>query len=108
MTARIGDLRHRLTIETPGRLDDGGGGADVTWSTLDEVWAAIVPRRGGEIVSAERVSGEVTHEIWLRHRSDVSPELRFRLGTRLFDILAVIDDAERHQRLRCLCREQDL
>lgn len=108
MTARIGALRHRLTIETPGRTDDGGGGAGVAWSTFTEVWAAIVPRRGREIVAADRVSGEITHDVWLRYRDDVTPAMRFRLGTRIFDILAVINDAERGLRLRCPCRESDL
>lgn len=105
---RIGDLRQRLGIERAARVADGGGGAEETWEMLAEVWAAVVPLAGSERVEADAVSGNVTHEVWLRYREDVTPDMRFRLGRRLFNVRAVIDIEERRRFLKCLCEERDL
>lgn len=108
MRARIGDLRHRLVLEEAVRSDDGVGGAIESWTALDEVWAAVRPISGQEREAADQIASRVTHEVWVRYRTGVKPEMRFRGGERVFEIHAVIDAAERHRFLRCLCEERDL
>ena len=44
----IGLLHERLTLETPVRTPDGGGGAIVTWQTVAELWARVRPISGDE------------------------------------------------------------
>ena len=105
--ARIGALRHRVTLEQPLRTPDGGGGAAVAWEAVAELWAAIRPIGGDERLEADQVAGRITHTIWIRRRSGVDPSMRFRQGTRLFDIRAVLDTEDR-TRLRCLCEERHL
>lgn len=105
---RIGDLRQRLRIERGVRAADGGGGAEETWETVADVWGAVIPLAGGERVEADAISEHVTHEIWIRHRADVTSDTRLRLGARLFDVRAVIDFEERRRFLKCLCEERDL
>jgi SPP1 family predicted phage head-tail adaptor len=106
-SSRIGALRERLALQAPARVDDGGGGADVTWSTIAEVWGAVRPVTGEERLRADAVSGRVTHRVWIRHRDDVVPAMRFTLGARILDIVAVLD-AGRRDRLLCLCEERSL
>ncbi|HUU24382.1 MAG TPA: phage head closure protein [Methyloceanibacter sp.] len=106
MTA--GDLRHRLVLEEAERVSDGAGGFTEDWVTVATVWAAIQPGGGGESVDSGRLAGRVTHGVTLRYRTGVTPAMRFRQGTRVFHILAVIDEDERKRRLRCLCEERDL
>ena len=101
-------MRQRLGIERPVRSADGGGGAVETWETVAEVWGAVIPVTGGERVEADAVTGGVTHEIWLRYRTEVSADMRLRLGSRLFEVRAVIDVEERRRFLRCLCEEREL
>lgn len=101
-------LRHRLTIEAPQRVADGAGGFVETWQAVADVWASIRPRGGGENLAGDRPSGHVTHEIWVRRRDIVTPRVRFRQGTRIFEIRAVLDVDERRRRFRCLCKERDL
>lgn len=103
-----GDLRHRISIEAPVRAPDGGGGADVTWALIDEVWAAIWPRTSAETVRLDRTESVATHDVWMRYRSGVAPEMRIRLGTRVFDIRGVIDADERRRWLKCIVEERDL
>ncbi|MEZ5818328.1 MAG: phage head closure protein [Hyphomicrobiaceae bacterium] len=103
---RIGALRHRVVLEAPDRTDDGGGGGVVTWLPVSEVWASVVPTSGTETVVAEQIAGRVTHEVLVRHRGGIVPAMRFRFGSRIFEILAVLDVGERRRVLRCLCREE--
>lgn len=101
----IGELRHRVTLETPVRTGDGGGGAFTAWSPVGDVWAAVTPVSGSETVIAESHAGQITHAIVLRHRTDVAPAMRIRQGLRIFEIAAVMDlDAHRRMQ-RCQCRE---
>lgn len=106
MSVPIGEMRHRLALQAPLAEADGGGGATRTWSLVAEVWAAIRPLSGGETVEADAVHGRVSHEIWIRHRAGVVPEMRFVLGARVFEIRAVIDAGERRRVLRCLVEER--
>lgn len=105
---RITDLRERLTLEAPVREADGGGGAVVTWAEVAVVWAAVAPRTGGETITADRTSGRVSHEITIRFRAGVRPEMRFRDGARMFDILAVFDKDNTRRFLTCLAEERGL
>lgn len=102
----IGALRHRVVLEAPVRSGDGGGGAFVVWTPVAEIWAGIAPGTGSEAVLGDSLAGRVSHEIVVRHRADVVPAMRFRLGNRHFEIVAAIDVGERRRMLRCLCREE--
>jgi SPP1 family predicted phage head-tail adaptor len=102
----VGALRHRIRLEQPTRLADGGGGAVVTWTPVADLWASIKPTSGREALVADQVAGRVSHEIHVRYRADIVPAMRFSLGTRTFEIIAAIDVEERRRQLRCLCREE--
>lgn len=104
----IGELRTRLTLEAPFRTADGGGGAAVTWTTVCELWARVRPVSGGESFALDRTAGTVGHEIVIRHRGGITPQMRFRSGTRVFDIRAAFDPDGRRRWTRCLAQERDL
>lgn len=104
----LGELRTRLILEEAIRTSDGGGGSDVTWNTVDEVWAAVRPTGGGEGFASDRLAGQLSHTILIRYRSDVKPEMRFRDGARVYDIRAMFDPDRRRHWLRCLAQERDL
>jgi SPP1 family predicted phage head-tail adaptor len=108
MRTAIGRLRHRLTLETASSTPDDGGGAVETWTSVAQLWGHIAPTGGSEIADADGLGGRITHEITLRHRSGVTPAMRFVSGSRRFEIMAVIDIDERRRWLKCLCMERDL
>jgi SPP1 family predicted phage head-tail adaptor len=108
MRARIGRLRHRLTLEASSRIDDGGGGAVSTWEELAELWGAVEAVGGKEAVAADRVSGHAGYQIIIRYRDDVVPAMRFRRGAEAFDILAALDKDGRRRFLVCQCERLDL
>jgi SPP1 family predicted phage head-tail adaptor len=106
--AAIGELRTRLTLESLSRTDDGGGGAELTWETVAEVWAAVRPLSGEEGFTLDRVGGRLSHEILIRHRADVTLEMRFREAARVYDIRSAFDPDGRRHWLKCLAEERDL
>lgn len=108
MSALIGGLRHRVTLEQPVRADDDGGGAVETWEAVAELWAKIAARSGKETVEADRLAGERKVDVTIRYREDVTPNMRFRLGARALDIRAVLDEDGRRRLLKCECVERDL
>jgi SPP1 family predicted phage head-tail adaptor len=106
---RPGALRHRLILETASGVDDGGGGEEsLTWEEVARLWAAIRPLGGREQALTGQMDGRVSHEIIMRWRSGVRPDMRLRRGGRVFHILAVMDGGERGRWLRLLCEERDL
>ena len=110
MTERtpIGELRTRLTLEAPSRTDDGGGGAAIEWEAVAEVWAAVRPINGAEHFELDRIAGRRTHEIIIRFRADVTPQMRLRAGAQMFDIRAAFDPDQRRHWLKILAEERDL
>ncbi|WP_041318607.1 phage head closure protein [Hyphomicrobium nitrativorans] len=99
-------MRHRLGLEEPVDTADGGGGATRVWSLVAEVWGAVEPLSGSERIEANGIQGRVSHEIWVRHRAGLGPHMRFKMGTRIFEIRAVIDSGERRRVMRCLVEER--
>lgn len=102
-----GKLRHRVRIEAALRTPDPGGGADETWVTVGEAWAEIKPAGGGERLEADRLAGRVSHVIHLRSGIGVEPSMRLVEGARVFDVLAVIDLADRRRCVRVLAEERE-
>lgn len=105
---KAGDLRHRVTLEQPVRTSDGAGGATIEWQSAGDVWAAIWPRTASESFTSDRVTGSATHDIWIRYRKDVTPDMRMRHGNRIFAILGAIDFEDRSRWLKCPSEERDL
>lgn len=104
----IGDLRHSVEIERAVAAGDGAGGASLTWILVARVWAAIWSRAAEESFRFDREAGTASHDVWIRYRNDITPDMRVRYGTRVFNILGVIDVEDRGKFLRCPTEERDL
>lgn len=102
---RAGRLRHRITIEEKTVTQDAFGEPDATWSTYVKAWARVTPLTGREYMEAQAQSQSVSHEVRMRHRDGVTPEMRMVHGGRVFDIEAVLNEEERDRELILMCRE---
>ena len=99
-------MRRRLVLEHAVTTPDGAGGATHEWFELTRIWGEMTPMGGREHAEYGRIDARLAYRIRIRHRADVRPEMRFRLGERLFDIEAAYDPDERGRFLDCLCRER--
>jgi SPP1 family predicted phage head-tail adaptor len=104
--SEAGRLKSRLLLEKPTRTPDGAGGATVTWAEAAALWAELVPLKAEERPRGEGLVDMVLWRIVVRHRDDVVPGDRFRLGARTFLILAISDVAQDKRWLACLADEE--
>lgn len=102
---RAGQLRHRVTIQQKDPTQDQYGEQVPTWNQVAEVWAAVEPLRGREFLEAQRVGAEVTTRIRIRHRDEITPEMRVVWGDHVYDIKAVIHVEERQREIHLMCKE---
>jgi SPP1 family predicted phage head-tail adaptor len=102
---RIGKLRHRITIERVTETRDTDGSVIETWSTYVTVQASIEPISGREYFAAQSTQADATHRISLRYLSGIVPKMRVKFGSRIFDILSIINVDERNRELQLMCRE---
>jgi head-tail adaptor len=84
------DLRDEITIEravTSSGFDGAGSGG---WEPVDTVWAQVrdmLPSR------SERLSGGINvaarpARVRMRHRTDITPSMRFVMGSRIMQIVS--------------------
>jgi SPP1 family predicted phage head-tail adaptor len=87
-----GDLNRRLVLEEPVDTADDAGGVSTSYQALTTLWAALLPVAASQVVVADGDGVTVTHRIVVRMRSDVTARHRFRLGARIFQIVALRDE----------------
>lgn len=102
---KIGKLRHRILIEQAAETRDADGSVIEAWSTYATVQASIEPISAREYFAAQSTQADVTHRINLRYLAGVTPKMRVSYGSRLFDILSVINVDESNRELQLMCRE---
>ncbi|MCH8155445.1 MAG: phage head closure protein [Proteobacteria bacterium] len=105
---KLGALRHRLVIQAERSTGDGGGGQSDPWAdpvTVATVWGKVEPLTGAERLRAMQIEDRLSHRIVIRHRPGITPAMRVRFGSRVFNIRAAIDREERGRFLELLCEE---
>ncbi len=100
---RPGDLRRRITIEQPLRVDDEGGTATVTWQAVASVWARIEGLGGDEALNADADRAHARVRVTMRYRNDVTPGMRIIVAGSVHDIVSAQDQDGRRRWLVCTC-----
>jgi SPP1 family predicted phage head-tail adaptor len=91
-----GRLKDRLVLEAPVETPDGAGGVTRGYIGAATLWAALIPISARTDVAAASLAAAVTHRIVIRRGPEVTVQHRFRLGARIFRVVAVREeDAER-------------
>ena len=101
----IGTLNKRITLQYETKTADGMGGFDVVWTHGATVWAAIWATSAKELVQSMQTDMVITHRIRIRYRSTFKPSWRIKFGTRYFNIISMINPAERNEYLDLMCEE---
>lgn len=105
MKMSAGELRHRVTVQSPTKIADEAGGVNTSWADLATVWAAIEPLTGRERFHAQRQDMSVSHRLTMRFVAAVTADHRVKFGNRLFNIRSVINPGERNRWLVLDCEE---
>ncbi len=102
---KAGALRHKVIIEKPTEVTNSIGEIITTWSTFATVWAEILPLSGKEYWSSKQVNSEVTGKIRIRYKSGITPKMRVKYGTRIFNIEAIMNYLEKNIEIILLVKE---
>ena len=102
----VGRLRYQVILQTQGGTADGMGGITATWSNTATIWADIMPISATERTQADKVIDDITHKIIVRHRAVTSPDQRILYGTRVFNIVSVVNPDNSSSHLKLMAREQ--
>ncbi len=87
--ATIGELRHKIDIQSRVDVPDGVGGFTTAWTTSTSPWAKIETKSGREIMFAGKVKHRVTHAITIRARTGIVSSMRVVFDGRVFHIHGV-------------------
>jgi len=86
---------------------DGWSTEKVAWIPIKKtpkIWARITPINGKERFNNNRLEAEISHEITIRYRKDITRTNRVRYQNRTFKIQHIInaDEANRFLVLHCV------
>src|SRR5690606_24006417 len=99
-----GQLRHRITIQAATETNTSGS-LSISWSDLATVWAAVEPLSGREYFAVQQSQNVVSTRIRIRHRADVTPQMRVSWDGRIFEIESIINDPTNAREVQLMCRE---
>ncbi len=71
------DQRVALLKPTYGTSQQSAQG-DATYTAVDTVWAAVKAMSGSEVLAAGSIGSQVTYEVEMRFRPDVTPKYRIQ------------------------------
>lgn len=98
-----GKLNRKVSIRQRGTSQDGTGQPIETWTEVAAPWANIRQRTGAEALRADRDVSIVQTSIRIRRRPAVTAAMRVYHGTTVYEIKAVLDDAENRERMDLVC-----
>ena len=102
---RAGTLSKLLSIEKRVEVQDDYGEAKPTWTEVAKVYGSIYPVRGTERYMSMEKHATATHEINIRFTKTISAKHRIVYDGREFDILSVLNVAERNKQMKIIAKE---
>jgi len=100
-----GWLRHRITIQEGTSTRSASGAVVEGWVTHVAAWASIEPLRGQEYLAAKAQEAAVSVRIRMRYQAGITQAMRVLYGSRVFEIVSVINYLEKNKELQLMCKE---
>lgn len=86
---KIGDLRHRIDLQSYTDYTDIYGKIDRAWVTYATVWAQITPTSSNESINGLQLNTSTTHAVLVRYNPLVQANHRVLFGARVLNIQGV-------------------
>jgi len=87
----IGELRHRIELQSASESADSYGQDVRTWTTYGTVWAMVEMSPGTEIQLGLSQQALAPYRVTIRYRGDVRPSHRIVHGSRILEAVSVSD-----------------
>ena len=105
MMLNAGQLNRRIAIQSLTVTRDAAGGFAESFATAATRWGRIEPMTGSEFDGSNRVQGEVTHKITLRHYDGLTSKHRLQYDGRNFNVVEVLNPGEANTATVLLAKE---
>jgi len=102
---RPGELRERVTIQTPARATNSLGETTITWQDGSTIWASVNGVSSKEALEFGQQSVSVSHRLRFRYVDGLTHQDRFVWRNRVLDIVSLLEYANRSEHV-ALCEEQ--
>lgn len=102
---RIGDLRHRVSLQYPTETTDAMGAVATTWTTDATISAAIWPVSANEQVRQGQQAMLGTYRIRIRYHRTIDETWRIKHGSDYYSIHGIINPNLKNELLDLICRE---
>jgi len=90
-----GQLRHRVSLQAQVQTQDPDTGEVlVSWQTIAQPWAEIMPMSAREFVAAAANQSEVRGRITIRYRATVKAAMRILHRGMIYNIFGVMPDPD--------------
>lgn len=99
----IGSLNRRVTIKKLTDGQDAIGQPVQTWTDVATVWANIKHKNGAETIRADQDVSIVQASIRIRYRTGVTAAMRVHHDSVIYEIKAVVPDAEGREFVDLVC-----
>ena len=86
-----GTLDRRIVIQQNTPAASGSGAMAPSWATLATVWARVTEQHGREFLAADQTVAEQRAVFRIRHRSDVTEEMRISYNSRIYEIQSIAE-----------------
>lgn len=85
---KIGDLRHRITLQKYTETTDEEGFSTQEWQDIATVWASVENLYGREYWQAAAIQAENTVKFIIRYRNDISNDMRIKFQGQHYEIIS--------------------
>ncbi|WP_163371072.1 phage head closure protein [Endozoicomonas acroporae] len=102
---RAGRLRHRIHFQTKSQVRDKFNAEKEEWTDHLTLWSEIKSGSSKEFLAAQQVKSTLSHEVAIRYRAGISPDMRIRFGSRHFNIHGIRNVGEKNRQLVLTCEE---
>lgn len=86
---KIGDLRHRITLQKYIETTDDEGFSTQQWQDIATVWASVENLFGREYWQAAAIQAENTVKFTIRYRKDISSDMRIIFQGQQYEIISL-------------------
>lgn len=102
---RPGEMRERVTVQSPVRTTNAMGEATVAWQSGDTVWASVNGVSAREALEFGQQAVTVTHRLRFRYISTLTQQDRFLWRGRTLNIISLLEYGNRSEHV-AICEEE--
>ena len=92
-----GKLRHSIEWQKEQTVPDGAGGVTRSWVKVTDARALVNPMTGNERWQSMRTEANITHKIFMRYTTGLTPAMRIVFNGRAFQVKAILNIEERNK-----------